>query len=232
MRYTPNLVLSLVIATSISCGDVGDDAPSSPQAVARVEQGALDCLMSTYGLDLKGSAHPDQRIVVESRCNRLGAVSVTNRGDLRSPWMLAGVRQAGGIIVGDENMESLHGLEQLESVGTIDFELSFNSKLTSLEELSSLREVTRRFDLQLSDGIETLHGLESLERVGDLVISSNYQLRSIEALSSLHEVRSIVIVNNPKLPNCQAQAFADRFRDTAENIEVRDNMSGGNCTEQ
>lgn len=225
------VVSSLFLAFAVtSCGDVSSNEMQTERRVARIEDGPLECLISATGLYLEGEVHPDQRLVVESRCNRAVGIILAHRPEVRSPWMLAGIREASSVTIEGENIESLHGLEQLESVGTLNLGFAYNETIKTLEGLSSLREATRRFDLQSSSSVETLEGLENLERIGHLQLNGNDALRSLDALSSLREVDSIYITDNPKLPACEVEAFVDRFRDTTEQIVVRNNTGDGDCS--
>lgn len=228
------VVLSLVLAFTVtSCGDRSSNEMQTERRVARIEEGPLECLISATGLNLNlvGEAYSNQRLLAESRCNRATGIGLmAHPPDVRSPWMLAGIREARTISIEGEGIESLRGLEQLESVGTLNLGFAYNESLKTLAELSSLREITRRFDLQSSSRIETLEGLENLERIGHLQLNGNDALRSLDALSSLREVKSIYITYNPKLPACEVEAFVDRFRDTAEQIVVHNNTGDGDCS--
>lgn len=78
--------------------------------------------------------------------------------------------------------------------------------------------------------LKTLKGLEGIKYIkGALSIQNNYSIEDISALKGLEEVRSITIVNNERLDNCQATALASTVRVTGETT-IRGNMGSAICS--
>jgi hypothetical protein len=132
----------------------------------------------------------------------------------------------------NSDLETLEGLEQLQSVGEFSF---FGDGLASMSGVRNLFEVrgpfrlTRLRNLSDLDGLENLRstgtlevsfngvlvdidGLSGLQRVdGDLYIDGNPELTRVDGLMALeHVTGDLYIRENPKVPMSQIDALLSR----------------------
>ena len=79
--------------------------------------------------------------------------------------------------------------------------------ITSLESLSSLRNIKYSLWITKNNNLESLKGLSNIDSIGvadtssDLYISENNNLKNLNGLESLKEVNFIRIIENPRLKN-------------------------------
>lgn len=137
-----------------------------------------------------------------------------------------------------EDLQRLDGLQNLERVEELS--LVSNQELTDLSALSSLRQgfyegTINSVYIGNNDQLGTLEGLEGIEQVAfSLIIEENDQLASLDGLSSLQTFldtpydTKIVIRNNPNLPTCEAEAFAERF-DNVDAVIISGNDDTARC---
>mgnify|MGYP000173614111 CR=1 FL=1 len=162
-----------------------------------------------------------------------GSLSLDHPGPDLSP--LASLRILEGALTTtgfNYELETLEGLEQLQSVGEFRFS---NDGLRSMSGVRSLREVegfcylSGLSSLADLDGLENLRsagglevsfnsmlvdidGLSGLQRVeGDLRIDGNPELTGVDGLSALeHVTGDLYIRENPKVPLSQIDALLSR----------------------
>jgi len=147
-----------------------------------------------------------------SSLDGLGGLTTINgalllRGPFTSLMGLHVTSVRDGFSLEDSALTSLAGLEQLNTVGGLT--LSGNLQLASLEALANLGSVGSGLELHENAVLPALTGLESLTRVDTLNIVSNAELGSLGALLGWpgRTVGAMTISNNPRLPQCQVEAF-------------------------
>ncbi len=162
-----------------------------------------------------------------------GSLSLDHPGPDLSP--LASLRILEGALTTtgfNYELESLKGLEQLQSVGEFRFSndglrsmsgvlslrevkgffyLSGLSNLTDLDGLENLRS-TGSFEVSFNIVLVDIDGLSGLQRVdGDLRIDGNPELTGIDGLMALeHVAGDLYIRENPKVPMSQIDALLSR----------------------
>ena len=140
--------------------------------------------------------------------------------DVCSVSPLAGLRRVSGTlsISGNNGLDSLAGLEQLEAVSA--FELRNNPLLNDVSQVSHLRHArslvlegnAKLRDLKgftgvtqldrltlLRNGFYSLRGLQNLTRVSELELSDNALLIDGGALNHLISADAVVLARNPRL---------------------------------
>jgi hypothetical protein len=128
-------------------------------------------------------------------------------------------------------LTSLRGLEQLESV---DQELTL-AELPLLTDLDPLANVEPPNEINLEDDavLADLSGLGSISSLFRLKVSRLAELRSLHDLASLTSVADrLEVVDNPKLPSCEAEWLAARVAaDPPRYVNLSGNDDGGTCAE-
>ncbi len=107
---------------------------------------------------------------------------VTDLAPLGSLRILDGSLSTPGF---DYELETLEGLEQLQSVGELSF---YHDGLRGLSGVPNLREVAGFFRLEGLPNLTDLDGLENLQSTGTFSVSFNPALIAIDGLSSLRHV--------------------------------------------
>lgn len=227
------VLLSLLV---VGCGDTEETEPPDRfegMDCPRFEMDSFDdCTFEKDDGDddVEMSSDEDVEQFCQSSCDKLGHISVRNADDITDMRLYLGVKEAYGIHIDSaDNFEDFEGLENLESLeGGVYIEDV--PALTSLKGLDSLETVGNTFTLHGSGSdipLKTLEGLESLREVehNSFQVYRLDELRSVDELESLEKVDGeLQITNNPKLPNCQAEAIADRVE--ADNVQIHGNGSG------
>ncbi|MBW8244320.1 fibronectin type III domain-containing protein [Muricauda oceani] len=115
----------------------------------------------------------------------------------------------GALSIEDTSLELLDGLDNIESVGQLW--LSWNSELTSIEALGSLKKITGYSDMEnvnypavlrvyLCSKLKNLESLHNIQEVDYLIIESNRELTSIYGLQGIINVaKDVTIKSNGKL---------------------------------
>lgn len=136
------------------------------------------------------------------------------------------------------DLRSLDGLENLERLGNLS--LIANPELEDISALSSLRSSgseppTKSIYIADNDHLTNLDGLGGIERlVGVLIIEENDALTSLDGLDGLESFAQtsydtqIIIRNNPKLPTCEAEAFAAGI-DGVDEVIIAGNDDAASC---
>jgi hypothetical protein len=148
-------------------------------------------------------------------------------------------------VTGATQLVDLEGLGGLEQVSNLSFESDDNlssialpalrstgglsvTSLSSAEfiELPLLQSVTGSV---LVNGNEALTSIEmdSLESIGTLSVGSNPNLLTLNGLPSLSEAERLFIIENPKLPQCEVDAIAERTEALCS--PCTDNDGGAMC---
>ena len=163
------------------------------------------------------------------------------RGSLVLGWPATDLSPLGSLRIIDgslstpgfgHELETLDGLEQLQSVGEFSF---YHDGLRGMSGVPNLREVAGFFQLYGLPNLTDLDGLENLQSTGtfnvffnpslvdidglsdlrhvdgDLYIDANPELTSIGGLMALeHVTGDLYIRENPKVPTCQIDALLAR----------------------
>jgi hypothetical protein len=150
---------------------------------------------------------------------------------------------------------SLEGLEGITEISMDDLDIVDNDALIDLHGLDQLTSVASRVTIRGNASLETLAGVEKLASVNLLTLEDNPSLRALDGLegaqsiavrlriagntvledvSALHGATvsssSIIeIVENPMLPQCEAEALAEALKPSGwmGMQDVRDNL--GDC---
>ena len=135
-----------------------------------------------------------------------------NIPNLQSLEPLSSLHEASKIEIEQTGINDLSGLGSIERInsGSESIILRHNSNLSSLHGLNSLEEV---YSLQIddNDALKDLDGLKSLETVErGLAISDNDALQSLEGLSNVTKSPGLRIDRNASLPSCLVEQFAQR----------------------
>jgi hypothetical protein len=129
------------------------------------------------------------------------------------------MQKAGGLSIsnGDElkDLTGLGSLSQLLNLNLVD-----NAGLKSLAGLDSLKQLEI---LSLIDnGLASMPGLPSGLSVKNLDIEYHEQLTSLEGLENIEVTETVFISDNPKLPQCAAEAYAATLSGVEATIEKND----------
>lgn len=139
-----------------------------------------------------------------------GSLSLDQPGPDLSP--LASLRILEGALTTtgfNYELETLEGLEQLQSVGEFRFS---NDGLRSMSGVSSLREVEGSFYLSGLSALSDLDGLENLQSAGSFEVSFNSVLVDLDGLSGLQRVEGdLRIDGNPELTGVDGLTALERI---------------------
>lgn len=161
-------------------------------------------------------------------------------------------------IWGNDKLKDLRGLENLTHVGGVGnfpyLEIGRNASLTSLQGLSGLvsldgsltieenpvlanlmgierlANVAGSFNILLNPMLASLSGLEGLRSTEHFQITGCERLTSLRALAGLTSVKGpMAVVDNRRLPTCEAQWLATHVTTVAEDITISGNDDAGVC---
>jgi hypothetical protein len=208
----------------------GGDAPTYPDLPPEADLGA-DAVVCGEPDDSFGM---DEEVVGLTGCHIfLGSLHLTAQVTDFSP--LASLRVIGGQLgtgAFNRGLETLEGLQRLESVGALMFS---NDGIRDLSGIRNLREVEGDLNLSWLENLDRLDGLERLQTTGrviiqdnalvdldglsglesvdgDLHILFNEELTSVEGLAKLKRVSGdLWIQGNPKVPKAQIDALIERI---------------------
>lgn len=94
-------------------------------------------------------------------------------------------------------LNSLSGLENINSVGELWVGYNFSENLTSLVGLEGLETVNGNITIGYNDGLTTLSGLDNLQTVsGDVWLAQLPALTSISSLNSLYSIDGSLIIQS------------------------------------
>jgi hypothetical protein len=122
---------------------------------------------------------------------------------------LSSLERVTGELILDENpLGSLVGLEKLEAVGSLTI------KSTALETLAPLSHLTELGSLLLQDNPEltTMEGLQGLEQLDDIYVE-NVPLVNLDGLRGLTRVRSLTIFQVPALTSIDGISGITEFEE-------------------
>jgi len=132
-------------------------------------------------------------------------------------------------ILKNERLRSLKGLEGLtiEPNGRIEIK---GNNLRSLKPIRNwnlkwtTEEVCSKLTVDREPRLENLEGLEQIEKLCNLEISNNDSLKRLDGLDGLEEITTFISIrDNPNLPMCVADAFADRVDTSSASYRLREN---------
>lgn len=164
----------------------------------------------------------------------LGGLRITGNRNLTNVAGLRSLRLVDFLeIENNPSLATLAGLERVETRETIrnsrgnlvDAGWVVLNDNRALEDLEGLPSLDRVFSLEIkgNSALQNLHGLEGISSIFDgLFIIDNASLTDIRALKTgCQELDCLHIRNNPKLPNCQAEALGgpDAYGCCTENDE-------------
>lgn len=139
---------------------------------------------------------------------------IESEGSIESLRGFDGLEQIGVLVL--RNLPNLESLEGLSSLQTIDDEAYYDdvsgisstvwrTGLTDFTGLESLTRVNALFPIRENSQLKSLDGMEGLTEVRRLQVYENPSLESVEGLSSLERVNTISFGENPKLPECRVE---------------------------
>lgn len=137
-----------------------------------------------------------------------GDLSLYGNPALVSLAGLHNLQEVEGLDLTDSAVTSFEELESLTHVGAV-LNVQENQQLTSLAGLEQLTEVSLR--LTGNPSLVSLTGLENITQSGALRIEKNATLATLAPLDQWEATAVtavIVISGNPKLPQCEIEAFA------------------------
>lgn len=117
-------------------------------------------------------------------------------------------------------------LSSLENVGSrviIQYLGEGDTKLTSLQSLSSLRSVGGEIILTDLDGLTSLHGLHNIESAKDIELDDLDALEEIDAFEKVTSVSSLHVLRNVKLQSLQGFRFITQGATTGVSVDIVDN---------
>lgn len=117
--------------------------------------------------------------------------------DITDLTPFASLRTIGGklTVQGCPHLKSLHGLENLDSIGITTWypmhglSIYNNDSLENMEGLNGLHYMQGRVSIDSNNMLQSLQGLDSLDRIQELVIHRNHQLKSFYGLENLKHIR-------------------------------------------
>jgi hypothetical protein len=123
----------------------------------------------------------------------------------------------------NDEMTGLQGLEQLDDLTSVNIES--NPKLANFDGLSGLESVGK-LELISNDAVTDMTGFSNLEEVrGELNIEEHASLTSLDGFTLLQTVGSTMrLLDNPMLPTCTAQEFADGIPNKGGAAVIHGNM--------
>ncbi|MFW5967460.1 MAG: hypothetical protein ACOCV2_08080 [Persicimonas sp.] len=160
----------------------------------------------------------------DSKCRNVERITIGN-SEYRDLAPLMGTEDSSGLgLNNNAHLDSLHGLEDLE---TIDNSLiEFNPKLENFEGLESLERIEGRdfITIDTNEGLKSMDGLESLRVIEPtLRITNNKDLEDLRGLESLERIGgNLTIEANARLPECEIDWLVDRV-EVEGNVNIDDN---------
>ena len=138
-------------------------------------------------------------------------------------------------ITGNDNLETLQGLENVERVGKVDegegLTLMSNPKLKNLEALESLEE-SLFIHVQSNNAMRSFGTVPSLERLGSLSASFNNELQDLGSAPSLRDiVKGMVIEKNKKFPDCEAEKYLAQVEEFDAGFLFENNLPNSTCAD-
>jgi len=102
----------------------------------------------------------------------------------------------GDLTIHDSTLTNLYGLENLKSVGGIEFNIINNEYLTSLEGLGNLFEIGGLLNISNNDSLTSLEGLNITSVPMSMNISNNDALENLSGLENLNSIGLSLCINN------------------------------------
>jgi len=152
-------------------------------------------------------------------------------------------------IGGNPALRLLDGLWQLGHIGGV-FSIDTNAELYGIGGLNRLHTVIGGVNIKTNQRLRSLSGLENLQLMGKLTVEDNDALLSLRGLDgvggvlrSLHiegngalftldglgsvdvVAHELVVIDNPQLPNCEAEELRDRLNPDTTEISGNDEVS-------
>jgi len=184
----------------------------------------------------------------------VGDLYLTNNENLQHLHGLRNLERVGGAcrIQNNPLLEDLDGLSNLQVIAGDYFYLGSNTRLATLQHLTSLDSVMGIFQIWGQDSLLVLDGLNALHFVGnDLSLFDNAHLQAITGFSALAHVVGglrlndhpqladisafdhplviegpLVITQNPQLGNCAVTAICEYLALPPSFIAISDNANG------
>jgi hypothetical protein len=143
---------------------------------------------------------------------------------------LQGVERIDSLSLSDTQLRSLHGLEDLRSIGNGAI-LHGNEELETLDALSGLERVDGPFELRENAKLTSLAGLEGVESMGRLSVRVCGELRSLAPVlgGALRDLDSLRVTFNEKLPQCEAESLCAQVPGAACDVTGNADLKSSLC---
>jgi hypothetical protein len=135
-----------------------------------------------------------------SHITQVNILLLQSNDELTNISGLSSLATANQIVITGKKLASLHGLEQLRSVGTLD--ISFCPLLTDLAPLSGLTRTRGGLSITHNNGLTSLSGLNNITSVdGNMRIEANAVLTNVNGMNNLTSTVLLWVLDNPSLTN-------------------------------
>jgi len=271
-QYAQRLLILMLCLVDFGCAD--DDPPTPPiEEWCDLDRPREDCvagdLIISHGLE-------DAKALCETSCSHLGDVLVA-QGDEEIFKAFGGFHTARSIrignshhgvtdlrflkhfkaigylaIIGNNNIESLDGLEWIEVLVPNDCEgcgssivIEGNPRLRSLNALRNLREVggitiehndalevvngfskleSGRVKIMFNHGLKSIAGFEQMREIdSNITIRGNSNLSKVDAWPNLRKLNALFVDRNRNLDECEVQRILDQLDEPPGTITIADN---------
>ncbi len=158
------------------------------------------------------------RLVSLGEMNGAGRLEVTNAVSLRG---LETIERLDYAHLGGDSLLNLDGLGSLETVDDLS---ASGPNLQNIDGLSGLTMVGQEVSVTQTEVLADLDGFWSLREAGGIYITDNASLVSVAGLRNVESVDTLVIQNNPNLPDAEVEALIRAIGEAnIGTLDVRDN---------
>ncbi len=153
-----------------------------------------------------------------------GDIHIEAQQGIHSLASLSRLKNVGGQIFIRSSVESLTGLQNLQTVGS-NFILDFNFNLTTIADLKNLTSVGGYLAFGINKNLSSLEGLDKLTSVGNIEIKGNDSLTSLAGLENLNTITEhLGIYSNKNLISLQGIEKIE----VVGSLTIQDNEKLGN----
>ncbi|WP_228054850.1 thrombospondin type 3 repeat-containing protein [Kordia antarctica] len=157
-------------------------------------------------------------------------ISIKNNASLSSLAGLESITTAGEIIVENNGLVTLNGLNNLTTVSTT-LTIKENNSLNSLDGLNSLSSVGTNLLINLNSNLTSISALSNLTSVGnDIYVINHPNLASLVGLEGLNTVDEVQITNNQAITAADFTGLTDVTNFTIYNNGQLQTLSMPNLT--
>lgn len=144
-----------------------------------------DAITNLIGLDNLSSVEGD--LVISQNDNLQNLVGLGSLTSISQSLIIGGY-EFGNEYDGIDNLGSLSGINNLESIGA-DFVIQWNSSLVNFSGLENLLTIGGNFQLEECYALENFTGLEGLISIGgEMYLQENFALKSLSGLENLNVI--------------------------------------------